>query len=262
MSPRVRRGTSSSPPPSADDERLTNLFRLRIRLTTSSVPEMCSVVDPADVGVALVLGLGQPGARVEPELAERPGVPAAGAPQRPVGRAHLRRGLLVVDVLELHEDAVARGEHAARDRLTAAAGADAQLDVGGRQPARVRPERPLGVDPDRILEQAVQLDLGLELQVGAVDLRRRTPGRAGPRPRRCPRRRRTMRAAGTGDHQQEQHPATHAPQDSGRTRAFSGAGRNPSPPCSLYWECRSSAAPSRSRRPPPRSRRHPPRPAR
>ena len=123
------------------------------------------------LGVALVLGLGQPRARVEAELAERLAAPLR-LRERAVGLAHLRRGLLVVDVLELEEDAVAGGQHAAGDRLAAAARADPQLDVGRGQLALVGAERPLGLDLDRVLDQALQLDLGLELEVGAADLAR------------------------------------------------------------------------------------------
>ena len=52
------------------------------------------------------------------------------------------RGLLVVDVLELEEGAVAGGEHAGRDRLAAAVGAD-QLDVGRGQLVLVGRKGPL-----------------------------------------------------------------------------------------------------------------------
>ena len=108
-------------------------------------------LDARDVGVALVLCLREPTARIEAELHQR-AVPASVAAQRRVGAPDLSGRLLVVDVLELDEGAVARGEQAGRDRLAAAVGADLQLDVGRRQHVVVRPEWATRLQAHRALE--------------------------------------------------------------------------------------------------------------
>jgi hypothetical protein len=200
------------------------------------------------LGVALLLGLGDPRARVQAELAERLVVGAVAVlPDRLVRLAHALGRLLVVDVLELHEGAIAGGEHAARHGLAAPIGADPQLDVRRGQLVLVAAKRSLGLDPDRLVEHAGHLDLGLEPQVGAADLLREgaveqvldAVGVVLPAARR----------QRTGSQQQQESQATHAGQDSGRGPADPSLGasarlgrgrgdrlfhRNPEGPSSLY----------------------------
>ncbi len=151
---------------------------------------------------------------------------------RAVGATHFGGGLLVVDVLELHEGAVAGGQEAGLDGLAAAVGPDAQLDVHRGQLALVGAERPARLDTHRPARRAsVQVELGLELEVGALDLVleglvEQVLDAVGVIAA-------AARAERQHDKAQRDNEATHAAQDSGRDAAARTAHRNPSPSSSL-----------------------------
>ena len=170
-----------------------------------------------DLVLAHVLRLGEPGARIEAEPAQRAALRLV-LRDRQVRLRHLRARLLVVDVLELDEGAVAGREEAGGDRLAATVVADLQLDVGRRDLALVGPERPRGGDPEGLLEAGatLHLDRRVEVQIGALyraaerlveealDVLLVVPSPAGGERQR--------------DEEQEEHGAAHAAQSSWRHR--------------------------------------------
>ena len=158
-------------PLSAELERRTKSLRLSSTCVTSSVPETWWVFTPATVS--------SPSSLASPSQL-RGSSPSAASDERrlpprarelAVGAGDLGGGLLVVDVLELHERAVAGGQEAGLDHLAGAVGAELEVEVDLRQLALVGAEGAAGADADRVLElvAALELELGVQLQVGAVD---------------------------------------------------------------------------------------------
>jgi hypothetical protein len=158
--------------PGGAAERRTGLAHERVQVAHHRLDiELAGHVaglDSGDVLVALVLGLLQPAAGIEPERAQRAAL-ALVLGQRAVGLGHLGLRLLVIDVLELDEGAVPGGEEPRRDGLAAAVGADLEVDVDRGELVLVGPERAGGGDPHWLVEgrATLQLDRRVELQVRA-----------------------------------------------------------------------------------------------
>ena len=166
----------------------------------------------------LSLASAEPCARIKPERAQRAAL-ARVLRDGAVGSADLGGGLLVVDVLELDEGPVAGGEEARLDRLARAVGADAagRCRPKGACPCWCETDRPPRCAPAVPRGSALQLELSLDLEVGAADLVLESLVEQVLDAL-------LVVAAPAGDErqrgkQQQGGEATHAAQDSGRTRA-------------------------------------------